>query len=337
MLHEVNVFEYAERMGAIDMVTAPYPIRQDFREANMRVLTNRFEVTIDEDAVLYEFHIVGIPEGRSKRMTKMFMDTAIQESAVLNSNRDYFATDHTKILVAWKDLRNEFNDVGNSVAGYFLANVRDGDYHIAKLYLQFRRVVDTKKLQQYVNSESKDWNPLQWDASPALTALNIVIAKSLGDGVIQQGSNKFFIEAGWEQLNRSPLCTIQGYYFSTRPGINKILLTVNACTSAFFMPLRLSDLMTRANQNLFGKDYPSVLTGLRVYIDYERVEKQKDNGDESTINNENNRIKKICELGKPCDEQTFTWKKRDEDGNVTSEQKISVANYLRKGKWNSNS
>ncbi|KAH7092067.1 Piwi domain-containing protein [Paraphoma chrysanthemicola] len=325
--HEWDEWEYSDRMRELDQATASYPVRTAFQKPTRHVMTNRFEITIDDNALFYEFRIVGIPDGRSKRMNKMFVETAIQESDILNNNRDYFATDNTQILVAWKDLREEFKDAAKSADGYFLANVKDGDYQIAKLYLQFIRVVDTKRLQRYVNSDSEEWQPLKWNANSALTALNIVIANPFGEGVFPQGSNKFFIEAGWEQLNNSPLCTIRGYFFSTRPGLGKILLNVNACTSAFFMPIRLSELM--ASNSLFGKDYPSILTGLRVFIDYERVEKQKDDGTESTINNDENRIKKISELGLPCNKQKFTWKQRDEEGNVVSQKEIDVERYLR--------
>jgi hypothetical protein len=62
----------------------------------MSLFTNRFEVSIAEDTVLHEFQVIGIPEGRSKRMMKMFVDTAIQKSPILNNNRDFFAADNTK-------------------------------------------------------------------------------------------------------------------------------------------------------------------------------------------------------------------------------------------------
>ena len=48
------------------------------------------------------------------------------------------------------------------------------------------------------------------------------------------------------------------------------------------------------------------------------------------MNKEEIRIKKICELGNPCNEQTFTLHVRDVNGNIIEEEEIDVASYLRK-------
>lgn len=166
---------------------------------------------------------------------------------------------------------------------------------------------------------------MTWNESPTLDALNIVIAKCFGGGIVRLGSNKFFVEAGWTALGNSPLCIIRGYYFSTRTGMGKILLNLNAYTSAFFRPILLSDLMAKSDD--FGKDYPSMLTGLRVYIDYERglTEEAK----ASSINDDQSRIKKICELGLSCDTQTFQLNQRDKHGNALPSKKIAVQDYLK--------
>jgi eukaryotic translation initiation factor 2C len=166
-----------------------------------------------------------------------------------------------------------------------------------------------------------------------MNALNIVIAKCFGGGVVRTGSNKFFLETGWTVLGNSldsPLCTIRGYYFSTRPGMRKILLTVNSCTSAFFQPLRLSELMNTRNIELFGKEYTSMLAGLRVFIDYDRIGQDKTKT--SSLNQPENRIKRISELGAACNRQKFTWKKRDAKGTVLKEKDITVVDYLKEGK-----
>lgn len=91
--------------------------------------------------------------------------------------------------------------------------------------------------------------------------------------------------------------------------------------------------MTKDTKKLFGHDWPSVLTGLRVYIDYERGHGSDD--EELTINNEGSRIKKICELGKSCNEQKFTLLRRNEAGEIIGEEKIDVAKYLWKGNMRS--
>ena len=205
------------------------------------------------------------------------------------------------------------------------------------LYLKHIRVVDTGTLERYVKSDTGDdgWNPLTWnqqadDNSPnkdtVINALNIVISKCFEGGVFRLGANKFFIEAGNVPLVGSPLSTIRGYFYSIRPGMGHILLNVNACTSAFLQPVTLDVLMSTANQKLFGKDHPSFLTGLRVYIDYTRGDTEK--AQSSDMNKDESRIKKICGLGLACNKQKFNLKIRNDEGQVVDEQQKDVATYL---------
>lgn len=108
-LLSIDPFDLATARQGFNDTNAPYPIRTDISTPTSTVFTNRFKISINKDALFYEFHILGIPEGRAKRMTKMFVDTTIEKSAVLKKHQDYFATDHTKIIVSWKNLRKELN------------------------------------------------------------------------------------------------------------------------------------------------------------------------------------------------------------------------------------
>jgi len=329
--HSINIMDICENMSTTAQANnAKFPIRMDLQNTTTNVFTNRFEVSIDNDATFHEFQVVGVPEGRSKRMNKMFIDTVIEKSPVLHGNQNFFATDNLKTIIAWKDLRQDLEAAGSRTddgQGWHLVDLQDGnDGGLIHLYLRHVRVVDTTGLKRYVASEppSGNWNPMNWNESTTMDALNIVVSKCFGGGIVRTVANKFFVESGWSQLGTSPLCTIRGYYFSTRPGMGKVLLNVNACTSAFFRPILLSELMAR--QTTFGQDYPSILTGLKVYIDYERGATKV--GQVSSINNDESRIKRICALGLPCNTQTFALKKRDDDGNDLPEQEITISDYL---------
>jgi eukaryotic translation initiation factor 2C len=327
-VHKINEHNVRSFLSKVDPSTAIYPIRNGMLEQTTELFTNRYEVCIDEGATLHEFHIVGIPEGRSRRMTKMFVDTAIERSFVLNSNKHHFATDYMKKIISWKDLREDFKSQGagdTQTNSWHLVDVKDDDRTV-HIYLQHIRVVDTAGLRRYVASEpaGPGWDPMQWQEETTMEALNIVIAKCFDGNIVRAAPNKFFVEAGWQRLGNSPLCTIRGYYFSARPGMGSILLNVNACTSAFFLPVQLGELMRDSHH--FGRDYPSVLTGLRVYISYERG--RTDKAKSSTINEEHSRIKRICELGQACNRQTFKFMQHKEDGSFLSEDDITVADYL---------
>jgi hypothetical protein len=72
-----------------------------------------------------------------------------------------------------------------------------------------------------------------------------------------------------------------------------------------------------------------LLTGLRVYIEYDRGQSEK--GKISGVNKEESRIKEIRELGEPCNKQMFTLNVRNDNGDIVKEEEIDVASYLTKG------
>jgi eukaryotic translation initiation factor 2C len=313
----------------------PFPIRENFQNINTDIFTNRFRVFATPGAILHEFEIVGIPDGGSRRVKKSFVDTAIEKSTVLNNNQDIFATDYNKTIITWKNICKDLTEnarLDSKEVGWHLVDIKDGDNRVLKLYLKYIREVDTENLQRYVKSDPGDdyWNPLTWNKDTVLNALNIVVSKCLGGGALRLGANKFFIEAGNTPLGNSPLTAIRGYFYSIQPGMGEILLNVNACTSAFLQPVTLDVLLNNQSKTLFGRDWPSFLIGLRVYIDYNRGSTSKAKA--SAMNKDESRIKKICGLGKPCNKQTFVWKRRDDEGDLIGEEKIDVARYLESGR-----
>jgi hypothetical protein len=180
---KMNQWKFFESLESLATdAAAPFFIRTDFQNPSSEVFTNRFEETIDDNAILHEFHFVGIPEGRSRRMTKTFVDTAVAKSPILNNNQEAFATDHNKIIIAWRDFREPLKRIGKfdtEVDGWHLVNVKDGDNRIVSLYLRHVRLVDTDELQRYVATEvaTNSWNPMTWNEILSLNALNIVTAK----------------------------------------------------------------------------------------------------------------------------------------------------------------
>jgi eukaryotic translation initiation factor 2C len=176
--------------------------------------------------------------------------------------------------------------------------------------------VDVSSLKQFNSSHPDRYD---WDKEPTLNAFNILVSKCFDEATgqaIRIGANKFYIQTAHDVLwtgrdiddeNRqdsSSLCNTRGYYYSVRPGIDKILLNVNAATSAFYMPQCVSDFMldTFTWEKM---DLEEALRGVRVYITYERG----DPTDEETyrrLNSPESRVKRIEGLGKKLSSQTFT-------------------------------
>lgn len=299
--------------------TNDFPVRRKFRSESTEVLTNHFEIEIPKNTGFYEYQILGIPTGTNRRMSKMFVDTAIRHS-FLNNQRNSFASDGIKTIVSWLQLTDLSQATSSTGDEWTLCKVKDGEIDV-ELKLKFIRNVDVQSLQNYVASTAQHKH---WNTNDVVNALNIVISKYFDGNVIKLGSNKFFVEHGYKNLGSS-LYAIRGYFYTIKPGLGRILLNVNSATSAFFRPIPLSRLLTDPD---FEQELPGILHGLRVRIGYNRGTTP-----DSPLDKDEARIKRIYELGdKSVAEQTFTKTNKDKDGNITSQKTVTVQKYLQDSK-----
>lgn len=76
-------------------------------------------------------------------------------------------------------------------------------------------------------------------------ALNIVMAKRVNEdpGIVPQGQNKYFVLDNNPASLTGGLVALRGYYSSIRTSNARILLNLNACTSAFYSAVPLWKIM----------------------------------------------------------------------------------------------
>lgn len=326
--YKIDPAKLQKVLDGVERGHSPYPIRTNLGVQSGQeqgpILTNHFYVQIK--ANLYKYQIIGIPEG-SRLKKRMFVDTIIQKAPVLLNNQDKFATDYLDTIISWTPLHNK----GREKDRIPLVRVKEGAYELVSTYLEFKGQVDTKSLEDYVNVRTTGRpgivDDTTWDKNQVIEALNIVLAKRLGRNVERMGNDKFFVRTSHRDLGQS-LMTLRGYSFTVRPGMGEILLQISAGTSAFFRPIALSQLMDDANT--FGNDYPSILKGLRVYIDYTRG--RSDKAKKSDMNKDKRRIKRIFGLGKAADEQEFVLTKDQDSNTLPQPTTVTVKDYLMSGK-----
>lgn len=155
--------------------------------------------------------------------------------------------------------------------------------------------------------------------------MNIIISNNLAEDVVQLQSNKFFVKSGYAPLgstSTAALCTIRGYFYTVKPGMGKLLLNVNAATSAFYTPMTVAEFM---RDNTFAPhEREGVLQNLRVYIEYDRKAPKdpKDRERVARLNKPQTRIKTIIGFGNPIGHADVKFKKGfvNADGNYEQEQ-----------------
>ncbi|KAF2865134.1 hypothetical protein BDV95DRAFT_612925 [Massariosphaeria phaeospora] len=312
-----------------------YPVRKEFVKHTTQVLTNHFELKFKEDTRFYEYQVVNVPASKSRRKTRMIIKTVIQAWDFLRENQDYFTTDNINTIISWKPLHGALNapaarsGTGNITSPFEWSPrpIADGNTRLSPgfRYMGEKSIAD---LQAYVNPSGTQGRA-DFNFDPIVTALNMVVSKSFSNQVFQLSSNKFFLKKGHNDLTGPrgichALCTIRGYFYTVKPGMQKVLLNVNAATSAFFRPLTVDEFLRDPTFPL--EDRERILRTLQVYIDPERLDVAdvKDQDHVDYLNKPQNRIKKINNLGSMIGEPAMKFKKFIK---VADDQWQEAANY----------
>ncbi|KAH9866106.1 hypothetical protein J1614_008670 [Plenodomus biglobosus] len=124
-------------------------------------------------------------------------------------------------------------------------------------------------------------------------------------------ANKIFVTSGHSPLGQS-LCAMRGYFYSIRPGMGQILLNLNACTSAFYQPILVSQFLSDNKTFKSVHECMALLQNVRIHLTYDPKHSGKQpRSNSATIEA---RIRTIVGHGGSCSRQTFTLK---EGGDVT--------------------
>ena len=306
-------------------VTAHFPPRQGFAESTHTVYTNHYAIDIAPQTILYEYKILPSIPGKNKRKIRAIIEAAIKDTDFLQSNQQNFATDYFDTIIAWKSLHTSIGTghpklSGDGKAGseWKLSTFVESGTQLP-LRFRFEGVVDTQPLFLYKTIDPDYANA---DIQPIIRALNILISKCFDESkdyqTMQTGANKFYLKDAYEVLSNGKkpgpeqklsqsLCTIRGYNYTIKAGIERILLNVNAATSAFFLAVSLDRVFTddSAFSNFKDRDFNAPLRGLRVYINYERGDKLQDPEAWERLNSEKGRTKTIQDLGAMLSMQQF--------------------------------
>ncbi|KAJ4376118.1 hypothetical protein N0V83_001399 [Neocucurbitaria cava] len=333
-VHDGHPHKPKDRISEIN--GANFPLRKEFSKSDSEVLTNHFEVSWNDNFTFYVYEIMGVPEG-NKRKTRSIVKTAIQAWDFLNDNRDHFATDYRKTIVAWKSLHDSIGcprktTTRDQEIEWQPRPVADGDQPI-RLGFKFHGTMNLARLKNFVDPkpESEDDALPDFNFQLLVDYLNTVISKSLSDDVVWTSRHKFYFKKGYQNLGRSrSLCVMRGYTYTIKPAMEKIVLNVNAATSAFYKPITVAEFM-RDHLTFPEKEREKRLKGLRVYIvpDRKAVKDAEEQEHVQFLNRQQKRIKTIKGLGDPIGNLAFQKPIRTRNQSQQQTRRTPVVNHMR--------
>ncbi|KAF1951180.1 Piwi-domain-containing protein [Byssothecium circinans] len=301
-----------------------FPFRKQFADTNSTVFSNHFTLTLNPNMPLYEYNITNFPEGMGTTRARLAVRVMLEHDEYLVQQQDNFATDYLTRIISWVKL----DDTKLSTIKVHLNDRSEG---VLALQIVYLGIIDSNALLNHAIANSAPKCPIHEDEvmddgkrkeggelGPIINAFNILISKAVSRDSVSLKSNKLFVMGGHKPLGQSSnasLCTMRGYFYTIKAGMGHILLNLNACTSAFFSPMLVSEFLNDNDTFRYKGDRLDALRGLRVYITHSRGEKL----DETQA-----RIKTIGGTGKSAATQTFKLRKQ----GTTEYRTVTVQQYL---------
>jgi len=210
------------------------PPRPNFGTKGISTLVraNYFPVALPTQT-LFKYDVAMTPDPKIKRIRKRVFQ--LLELTSFRATRDLMATDYAKTIITAKKL--EIADDKLQVEVRYYDADQEGPHEKSKVYavtITLVQLLEPDSLKHYVNGLDPDF-----DSSPAIQALNIILAKppSQNPAVIPLGKSKFFVSEPnphHQQLLLRGLLALRGYYSSIRPSMGRVLCNVNVCMTAFY-------------------------------------------------------------------------------------------------------
>jgi eukaryotic translation initiation factor 2C len=268
-----------------------------FEVATQTVLTNHFELEVQQKTPLYEYEILDLQaESQTRKKTQALFRKAIAQWNFLMNDQSSFATDGQKTIVSWKKLHESMNSnklmQGNGQDANSAWNEDISTGKVTPVTARFLYVgkvkVDDLKAQTQC-----DKGRMNSDLSAVERCINILISKSFDNSaVIKSPGEKFDVrEARDDLIGSLSLEIIRGYYYAVQSGIGSLLLNFNVATSAFFKPILVSEFLSDNKTFDNHLHRTSLLKRLRVYVENQHTEDR--------LNKMSARIKMIHALGEP--------------------------------------
>ncbi|KAF7986866.1 hypothetical protein HWV62_12600 [Athelia sp. TMB] len=169
-------------------------------------------------------------------------------------------------------------------------------YTVSIIYSRTLESDDLTKFQEG-KTELRDY-----DSLPLISALNLVLQTHASKTGVRVGKNRYFFKSPNDPTYQLSMGVEawKGFFASVRPTYKQLMVNVNVCMAAFYMPGNLADAISAFQRNSSGGMPKRFSAGLKVRVTHLGYKKP---------------VKRIC--GKTARQQTF---KHETYGEISVEQ-----------------
>ncbi|KAH8101753.1 argonaute-like protein [Cristinia sonorae] len=282
-LQDASQDQIVNALRALRLSETDLPTRPDFGTAGkaIKLRTNFFPVKVPKGP-LYEYDVTITPAVAIKRVKRRIFQLAENTADWANAGMTgIVAHDHASKLIAARaltqpleikvpfvdedeaDQRNAPQQAKGDKKGGKKGSRKISEY---VLTINFVQELETQSLLNYLSGHPQYRG---YDIMPIVSALNLILQaypnRSTGQGVMV-GRNKFFHpSAAQPPFNLGGgLEAWRGFYSSVRPAHKQLMVNVNVCTTAFYIPGNLAERMQEFMSFSFGARASAFVRGVRV-------------------------------------------------------------------------
>ncbi|CAK5264708.1 unnamed protein product [Mycena citricolor] len=269
---------------SVPIQSGEIPLRPDYGTVGrpIKLRANFFPVRVrvpDGAWFEYDVSITPVAGTAARRVKKRIFHLAEQSREWTQYElKDNVAHDYSAKLIAAKKLRQPlnitvvFHDEDEEVP-----KPKDKGYKEYTLSIKFVQNLDKAALASYLNGDIQYRN---YDIFPLISAMNLILAThpNRPGGGVMVGRNRFFFPT---ENVPSPLGggleAFRGFFSSVRPAHKQLMVNVNVCTTAFYVPGNLADAIDQFTRSSFGARATAFAKGVRVkamHLGYKKTVKR---------------------------------------------------------------
>ncbi|KAI0919501.1 hypothetical protein AcV5_001553 [Taiwanofungus camphoratus] len=198
---------------------------------------NFFAVTVTK-GVLYDYEVSISPKDKARTDRKERIFQLLENHAQFAPHVGYTAHDRNQRLVSAKKLPQLISIPIRLVEEGETAP-RDNVLEFT-VDIKFVRELNTNQLTRYMEGqpEHRDHDPL-----PLVSALNLVLQQHANKTGTRAGRNRYFFPSSERRPLALGLEAWKGFFMSVRPAYKQLMVNINVCMTAFYVPGNLADAM----------------------------------------------------------------------------------------------
>ncbi|KAI0797593.1 Piwi-domain-containing protein [Abortiporus biennis] len=206
--------------------------------------SNFFAVTLPKDLKIYDYKVSFTPSRdlRGGRKARLFQ--LLESSPQFTPFISHIAHDRAQRIVSSRKLPQPLI-IPVTFYEEELPAPREGA-EVYTLTIEFDRQLDSNDIARYTEGRPERRND---DILPIVSALNLVLQQHAARTGVRVGKNKYFFPSSEERYPLSlGLEARKGFFLSVRPTFKQLMVNINVCMTAFYIPGNLVDAM-QAFQN----------------------------------------------------------------------------------------